>query len=471
MRKDKTLRKKNLESGSVFRNIIIFAFPYVILNILQNLFQTTDIAVLGIMVGDDSVAAVGAISSLNNLLINFFIGLSVGVQAVLTKHIATKNQKEARKTVGASIFFSLLAGTLIFVCAFPFIEDILRLMSCDPKLIPLATKYLRIYFLSMPVMMLYNISAAILRDNVKLIKCLIIGCLFNFGLDFGFVWLGYGVEGVAVASLISQFVSAILIIFELIKNQSYQGFRLRYFWPNVGPLKQVLSVGMPVALRALIFSASNVIVQASINKFGAFGMSANAAAQQFDGIIYDIGNAIAVATMIVIGQGVVERRMDSVKRAIITGSLLAFFVPLTFGLVFTIFAPQLCGFILDNEEVVKMAVTRLSIMSLTYFLGAQMEVLGYSVQAMGQSKLSLKISLLGELVIRLGFLIVAMKLFPSFAVIFIAYPISWLLTIFVYLLKIPEVYAWLKDELATENHAEELIKEIQEDIEIKIMEN
>ena len=468
---ENALRETDSPSGGTLKKILIFALPYIILNILQNLFQTTDIAVLGIMVDESAVAAVGATSSLNNLLINFFIGLSVGIQSILARHIAAKKMNDARRTVGAAIFFALFTGIVILFAAYPFIEDILRIMRCDPEVVPLATKYLRIYFLSMPIMMLYNFSAAILNDNGRLIYCLVIGCLVNVGLDVFLVWLGYGVQGVAVASLLSQFVSAILIIIELIKNQGYQGFRLRYFKPNFKYLKEILSIGIPVALRSLIFSLSNVIIQVNVNKFGAVGMSASTSAAQFDAIIYDVGNAIAMATMIVLGEGMAQKDMRRVRQAIVVGALTAFILPMILGVTFTIFAPQLCGFIVDDPEVLELATTRLSLMALTYFMCAVMEVLSYSVQAMGKSAQSLVISIVGECVFRIVFLEIALYFSPSFQTVFLAYPVSWLLTMLAYLFTVPEVYRWIKGKIETDKDADEIIEEIQEEIDERIMEH
>lgn len=471
MQQTNAINAKGTQSGSTLKKIILFAIPYIILNLLQNLFQTTDIAILGIMVDDMAVAAVGATSSLNNLLINVFIGLSVGIQSVLARHIAAKRLKDARRTVGSSIFFALFAGLVILFGAFPFIEDILKLMSCDPKLIPLATKYLRIYFLSMPIMMLYNFSAAILEDNGKLIYCLVVGCVFNAGLDVLFVWLGYGVQGVAVATLISQFISSMLIIIELIKNQGYQGFRLRYFRPNLINLKEILKIGLPIAFRSFIFSISTVIIQVNVNKFGAISMSANTAAQQFDAMLYDVGNAIAMATMIVVGECVAIKNMQGVRRAILVGGLLAFILPAIIGVFFAAFAPQLCAFIVDGEEVMKLAVSRLILMSFTYFMCAEMEVLAYSVQAMGRSGISLVISILGECVFRIVFLEIVLNFFPSYIMVLVAYPVSWLLTMLTYLFEVPEVFRWLQKKMNAGEEAEELIEEIQEEIEERIMEH
>lgn len=468
---ENALRETDSSSGGTLKKILIFALPYIILNILQNLFQTTDIAVLGIMVDESAVAAVGATSSLNNLLINFFIGLSVGIQSILARHIAAKKMNDARRTVGAAIFFALFTGIVILFAAYPFIEDILRIMRCAPEVVPLATKYLRIYFLSMPIMMLYNFSAAILNDNGRLIYCLVIGCLVNVGLDVFLVWLGYGVQGVAVASLLSQFVSAILIIIELIKNQGYQGFRLRYFKPNFKYLKEILSIGIPVALRSLIFSLSNVIIQVNVNKFGAVGMSASTSAAQFDAIIYDVGNAIAMATMIVLGEGMAQKDMRRVRQAIVVGALTAFILPMILGVTFTIFAPQLCGFIVDDPEVLELATTRLSLMALTYFMCAVMEVLSYSVQAMGKSAQSLVISIVGECVFRIVFLEIALYFSPSFQTVFLAYPVSWLLTMLAYLFTVPEVYRWIKGKIEKDKDADEIIEEIQEEIDERIMEH
>ena len=444
-------REMDLTNGSIFKKLIIYAIPFIFTNILQILFNAADIAVVGIFVNDDAVAAVGANSSLNNLLIGLFVGISIGSNIVLSKYVGARNLEAARKTVGTSILVALISGTFLAVIGIPFAEVFLRLMKCDERILPMAAVYLRIYFLGMPIMMLYNFSASILRavgDTRRPLIYLTIGGVVNVVLNIFFVLvLNMTVEGVAIATIVSQAISAILTLITLFKSNGYGSLKIKYLKIHKVQLKEILVIGIPSGIQSIAFNISNVLIQSTVNSFDAVGMSANTTAAQFDGIIYNVGNAISMSTMAFVGQNIGARRMDRVKKTIINGVIIAIMFSFSIGSIFALLAPFLCGIIASSEEVIAMASERLVIMCVTYFLCAVMEVLSNSMRALGKPVVSLFISIMGATVFRTIFLEIIFAIIPEFYIIFVTYPASWLFTILIFLIVLPRVYKKKKAEL------------------------
>jgi Na+-driven multidrug efflux pump len=216
--------------------------------------------------------------------------------------------------------------------------------------------------------------------------------------------------------------------------------KLSYIKFNKRELKEILAIGIPSALQSLAFNVSNVLIQSKVNSFGKVGMSGNTTAQQFDAVIYSVGNAISMSVMAFVGQNIGAKKIDRVKQSIISGVVLSFLVSFSIGSIFALLAPSLCGIISKTPEVIEYAVIRLTIMSLTYFLCTEMEVLSNSVRAMGKPVVALIVSVFGASVCRIAFLEIAFAINPTFSIIFWAYPISWMFTISMYLFVTPKVY-------------------------------
>lgn len=447
-------REMDLTNGSIFKKLIIYAIPFIFTNILQILFNAADIAIVGIFVNDDAVAAVGANTSFNALLIGFFVGLSIGSNIVLSKYVGARDLESSRKTVGTSILVALIAGVFLALIGIPFAEKFLVWMKCDERILSQATLYLRIYFIGMPIMMLYNFSASILRavgDTRRPLIYLTIGGVVNVVLNVFFVvCLGMTVEGVAIATIVSQAISATLTLITLFKSDGFGSLKLKYLKFYETQLKEILILGVPSGIQSVAFNISNVLIQSTINSLGDIAMSANTTAAQFDGICYNVGNAISMSTMAFVGQNIGAKRMDRVKVVIFNGAIIATIFTFGIGALFTLLSRFLCGIIATKEEVVEMASIRLTVMGLTYFLCAVMEVCSNSMRALGKPVVSLVISIMGATVFRMLFLEIAFTIIPEFYIIFVTYPISWLFTIIVYTFVLPSVYKKKKLEMESQ---------------------
>lgn len=461
-----TLARKmemDLTTGPIFKKLIIYAIPFIFTNILQILFNAADVAVVGVFCGDNAVAAVGANTSLTGLIVSLFVNFSMGINVVLARYVGAQDKENARKTVGTSILIAPIFGVVLILIGVPFAPDFLKLMKCDPEILDMATTYLRIYFLGMPITLLYNFCASILRavgDTKRPLIFLAVGGGVNVLLNLFFVLvLDMTVEGVAIATITSQAVSSILSLVVLIKSDGYGALKKKYLKIYKEQFLKIAYIAVPSGLQGIAFNISNVLIQSTVNSFGGVGMSANTTAQQFDAILYNMGNAIAMSSMAFVSQNLGAKKIDRVKQSITSGVFAVLIISLTFGLLFTLVAPFLCGIIARSQEVIDMAVIRLRIMGILYFTCSIMEVLSCSLRGMGKPVISLIISVLGAVIIRIICLEITFEIWPYFATIFFSYPISWTVTIIIYLCVVPIFYKRVKRQVENELERREEVNE------------
>lgn len=429
--------EKDLTKGPLFKQIIIYSIPLILTSILLHVFKTADIAVLGVFVGDRAVAAVGSTTSLISLLTMLFIGISVGVNAMVSRYIGAQDEESVKRTIGMSVLLALIFGALLILVGQFFSRPMLELMGCDENVIDLAEKYIKVYFYGVPLVVLYNFMSAIMRasgDTVRPLIYLIIGGVLNVGLNLFFVLvLNKDVEGVAIATVASQGVSALLCIISLAKAKGIVKLRVRYMRIFKKELLEVLKIGLPSGIQSSLFSISNVILQSAINSFGEFAMAGSSYAAEIDVYIYACMNSIAVATMSFISQNYGARNFERVKKSILYSVCIAASLGLMIGVLVVVLGSPLIKLLSDQEEVINYFNTRNLIMGLTYFLCGIMEVFSYSVRGLGKSIVSMLISLLGACLFRIVWVFVIVKLTGNFAMIWWSYTASWALTIVMFI--------------------------------------
>lgn len=428
----------DLTTGPIFKKLVKFAIPLIIADMLQRLFNAADTAVLGIFVADRAVAdravaAVGANTALINLIINLFIGFSVGANVVLSRCVGKGDSEKAHRVVGTAVLMSLIIGTaLIFVGVFG-ARTFLTWMNCDPEVLDLATLYLQIYFLGMPIIMLYNFSASLLRavgDTFRPMIYLFIAGVVNLGLNILFVTaFNMTVEGVAIATVVSQLVSGGLSVITLIKNKGYGSLERKHFRIYKNELGEIIKVGLPSGLQSSMFSISNVMIQSTVNSYGEFGMSGNSIASQFDAFVWSMGNSIAVAGLSFVSQNYGAMKLKRIKKGVLYASALAFGSALCLGMIVLLLSDVLCGIMTDTPAVVAFAKERLVIMCSTYCICGIMDVLSYTLRALGKSTTVMIVSLIFACAFRIVWLNSVYLIEPSFYMIFWSYPVSWVLNI------------------------------------------
>ena len=437
-------RELNLTKGPLFKQLLIVALPLVVTNILQLLFNAADVAVISIFRGEESMASVGATTALIHLITNLFVGLGAGASVVLAKFVGQNNMARSRKLVGTSVLLSLILGLIVLVVGVFGAKIFLVWMNCDPILLDKATTYLTIYFLGMPIVMLYNFCAGILRavgDTFRPMIFLIISGVANVVLNVLFVLVcGMDVEGVAIATVVSQGISAVLCLIVMFKNSGFSKFLLKHFRIYKAELKEILKVGLPSGIQASMFSISNVIIQSTINAFGAIYTAGNTVALQFEGFVGMAGNSVSVANMSLVSQNYGARNKKRIINSIIYASLTAIVVDYIIGIPIVLFANQLCSIMANDLAVIEIAKIRLNIMCLTFAIGALMDTLTYALRSLGKSTTAMVISIFFVCVFRIIWLNTAYLLNPTFEMIFYSYPISWALCIvFNFIFLIPTI--------------------------------
>lgn len=423
----------DMTKGPILKNLIICAIPLVIMNLLQILFNAADIAVIGMFRGDDAVAAVGANTSLIGLITGLFIGISTGANVVLAKYCGKENVEGARRVVGTSICVSLIAGIILVIVGVFCAEYFLIWMGCPNEVLPSATKYLTIYLIGMPIVMLYNFLAAILRavgDTFRPMIFLLISGIVNVVLNVFFVRVcDMSVEGVAFATIISQAVSAVCCLVVVLKSKGYSKFSLKYFKIYKKELKEIMIIGVPGGLQGCLFSLSNVFLQSAVNALGTDTMAANAASTQFDAIVYFVGYSFVIACMSFVSQNFGANNVERIKKVIKVSIVVACIASLTVGSFVALLSKYLLRIMTSSEEVIAIAQVRLRLLGFTYFLCSIMEIISHSMRAMGKAFSSMIICLIGACLIRIVWINTIYHLNETYFMIWLIYPISWVLTI------------------------------------------
>lgn len=421
-------------NGPILSKMLLFAIPLMFSSMLQLLFNAADIIVVGQFAGGNSLAAVGSTSALINLLTNLFIGLSVGANVLAARYFGAKQEDNLSKTVHTAITISIIGGCILTVIGFVGAPAILRLMSTPTNVLDLAILYLRVYFIGMPAMMVYNFGAALLRaqgDTRRPLVFLTIAGVINVILNLIFVILiQMDVAGVALATVISQCISAILVVMTLIKGSDGMKLELSKLNIHKDMFIKILQIGLPAGFQGTLFSLSNVVIQSSINTFGEITVEGSAAASNIEGFVYMAMNAFHQAAVSFTSQNVGAGRYERVNKILLTALGAVTVVGLVLGNLAYIFAEPLLGLYTKNPAAIEQGVIRLSIICTTYALCGVMDVMVGSLRGLGYSIAPMIVSLLGACAFRIVLLstIFNIDMFHKIETVYLSYPVSWILT-------------------------------------------
>ncbi len=431
-------REVDLSNGPIFKRLIAFAIPMVLTSILQLLFNATDIAVLKMMVNENAVAAVGATSALVSLLINFFIGLSSGSNVVLARCVGENNLEKSRRIVGTAISMSLISGIFLAIVGYFCSELFLTWMGCPKELLDGATKYMQIYFIGMPIVLFYNFSASLLRavgDSLRPLIYLAISGVVNVGLNVLFIAVfNMTVEGVAIGTVGSQLIASVLAFIAMKKSTGFSKFEFKRFRIYKKELSAILKVGVPSGVQSILFALSNVLISSNVNSFGTQTIAGNTGGHQIDGFVYVTGNAIAQANMAFVSQNYGAGKADRIKKSIIITILTACTAQLIVGLFAFAFSRPLTSIFIETEAAYQIARLRLIYIGVLYFIAGAFETLAYAMRALDKSVVSMVVTLIFVCFFRIFWLNTFFLLNPTITMIYISYPISWLLSFSVLLI-------------------------------------
>ena len=426
-------------SGPILGKLLQFAFPLMLSSMLQLLFNAADIVVVGRFAGDNSLAAVGSTAPIVHLLCNLFIGLSVGANILASRFYGAGDREGLRQTVHTAVLMSLISGAFLTVAGVLCTRSILVWMQSPPEVIDLAALYLKIYFLGMPANMLYNFGAALLRavgDTRRPLLFLFIAGIINVVLNLVFVIVFHmDVAGVALATIISETVSAFLVVRCMMRESGAVHLELRQLklWPI--RVKQILQTGLPAGLQNIMFSLANVVIQSTINSFGPTIVAGNAAAENIEAFVYAASNACYQASLCFTSQNLGAGQLDRIPKILKRSQLCAGVACTTLGCLAYLFGAQLLGIYTDSPDVVAAGLSHMAIISVTYGICGLMDATVGCLRGIGYSVLPMFTALIGICGLRL-LLVTALFHFPRFHVIqtvFWAYPVSWTVTFIAHL--------------------------------------
>lgn len=430
-------RTGDLTSGPMLQKIILFSLPLAASSILQLLFNAADVVVVGRFAGSTALAAVGSNGALINLLVNLFVGLSLGANVVAARCFGAKDDEGVRNTVQTSVALGLVSGFLLAVVGFFAARVLLELMSCPEDVIGLSTLYLKIYFIGMPMTMLYNFSSALLRavgDTRRPLFCLAVAGVINVVLNLVFVILfSMSVAGVALATIISQTVSACMVTALLVKEKGPLHLDLGHLGFHAGVLGQILRIGLPAGLQSTVFSLSNVVIQSAINSFGSTVVAGSSASANLEGFVYTAMNAFSQAAVTFTSQNMGARKYQNLNRVVLNCLLCAIVTGVVLGGGAVLAGTQLLHFYSSDAAVIAAGYERLRVICGTYLLCGIMDTLASSLRGLGYSVLPMVVSLVGSCLLRLVWIATIFQLNRTPFMLYISYPISWVLTAAVHL--------------------------------------
>lgn len=422
----------DLLNGSLFDKIIFFAMPIAFSSILQQLFNSADSAVVGRFSGNEALAAVGANGAIISLFVNLFAGLSVGANVVIATYIGSRQLEKIKDVVHSCITLSLVSGAILAVIGQFISRWILEMMGTPNDCLDLAVLYLRIYFLAMPFILLYNYGAAILRskgDTKRPLYALFGSGIINVILNLVLVIIfGLGVMGVAIATLISNVFSSLLVLWWLTKEESEVKVHLKELTLNFKYLEKVLSIGLPAGLQGAVFAISNICIQSAVNAFGSVAVAGNTAELNFENLAYYFAAAFSQTVVTFVSQNFAAGKYDRCKKSTLYCLIMSLISCIILGTLFNVFANTLLKVITTDSEVIIYAEKRMKIAVGMLFIASFYDVLGGALRALGHSLLPAMIVVFGTCIFRLIWVYTVVPIFPDIETIFIVYPISWTIT-------------------------------------------
>lgn len=430
--------RKNIDmvNGPLFSSILRYSVPIMLTSVLQLLFNAADLVVVGRYCGSIYMAAVSATSSIINLIINLFIGLSVGAGVAVAHGLGGQKDEEVHRTVHTTIPTALAAGIVLTITGITFAEDFLTMMSTPASVLPHSATYMRIYFGGMVFSMLYNFSASILRaagDTKSPLIFLSISGVVNVVLNFIFVTVFHmNVDGVALATIISQALSAVLVTITLMRRTDACKLSLLKIRFYKSQLLKIIRIGLPAGIQGCLFSISNVVIQSSINSFNSDAiMSGNGAALNIEGFIYVIQNSFHQAAVNFVGQNVGAHRFDRVKKVLFSCmGFVTVFSLIVGGAVWIFGEPLLSIYITDSPEAIAEGMVRLTHLAVPYFMCGLMDVVVGAIRGLGASVVPMLISILGVCGIRILWVYTIFQIpqYHTMPCLLSSYTISWTIT-------------------------------------------
>lgn len=427
-------------SGAILPKLLQLVLPLMLSSVLQLLFNAADIIVVGNFASENSLAAVGSTTSLINLMTNLFLGLSTGANVLTSHYMGAKDGENVSKTIHTSIFLSIVCGLILTVAGVTFADDLLLLMQTPAEVLGLSSLYLRIYFCGMIAMMVYNFGSSILRskgDTKRPLYYLSFAGVINVVLNLIFViFFDMDVAGVALATVISQCVSAALIIICLMREADFFKFDFRKLRPDKRIVQKIMQIGLPAGLQGVVFALSNVVVQSSINSFGPVVMAGSAASASIEGFVWVSMNAFSQGALTFVSQNVGGGKYSRINKIAVISCVSAAVTGLVLGNLAYFFGESLLAIYDPRPEIIAPGLTRMMLVCGFYFLCGLMDCIVGTIRGMGYAVTPTIVSMLGACGLRILWISTVFQLpqFHSEFMLFISYPLSWGITFLAHLI-------------------------------------
>ena len=423
-----------MTSGPFLKKILIFSVPLMLTGLLQLAYNTADVVVVGRFAGKEALAAVGSTGSLINLLVNVFLGLSMGSGVMIARHIGAGDEERVHKSTHTAMLLSIICGFFVGALGFFLSRQILILMKVPADVLDLASLYLKIYFLGSPGMLAYNFGASIVRatgDTKRPLYILFLSGLVNVALNLILViFFHMGVSGVAIATITSQYISAAMIIkyLTVIPNSCRLSFKkLRIHKEELLP---IIRLGLPAGIQNSLFSISNVIIQSTVNSFGSVAMAGIAAGSNYDSYVYTCTNAVSQTSMTFTSQNMGAKKYGNIPKVYSYCLIITVVIGTAGGWLGALCADTITGFFSTDPEIIKIGAARLTQIMPFYVFCSLMDVAGNQLRGMGKSYEPMIVSLVGACGVRLAWIFFALPFSHTLTMLYWAYPISWAATFF-----------------------------------------
>lgn len=427
-------KEVNMLSGSIVKGLLTIAIPIMVMNVIQSLFNIIDMTILKAYDSPDgyAVGSVGSCGTLISLITGLLIGVSTGANVVIARHIGSGDKERVDKAIGTAILFSLAGGIFLMILGISCAEIFLGWMNCPTDLMEGATLYFRLYFAGVPILMVYNFCAAILRssgDSRRPMIYLTIAGIVKVVFNFVFVaYLGMKIKGVAIASILSWTVSAFLGVHALLKNDGAIKLKLNHLKFYKAELKEMLFIGIPAGMQQALYSIANVIITATVNSFGKDATTGISIANNFDGILYQISCATAIAVMPYVSQNVGKGNIKRATQAVWRGTLITITLGAFFGALSAIFSGQLSSIMSENPAVIAYSQQKMVIISSTYFICGINEIMGAALRGMRKPIVATVSTLIFMCAIRFVWVYAIFPLYRNLTFLYLIWPIGWILS-------------------------------------------
>lgn len=431
-----------ITDGVIWKQLLLFFFPILLGTFFQQLYNTVDAMIVGQGVGKEALAAVGgATGTLINLLVGFFVGVSSGATVIISQYFGARDEQKVSRAVHTAAAMALLFGGLLTVVGIWLAPDMLRWMDTPDNVLPHALPYLRIYFAGMIPSLIYNIGSGVLRavgDSTRPLIFLIVACLTNIVLDVLFV-LGFhmGVAGAALATIISQAVSAVLVVVTLLRSETMFRLHPRRIRFHGEMVKRTLQIGLPAGLQSVMYSISNVLIQRAVNGFDTNVLAGWTAYSKIDCLFWMMVSAFGIAITTFVGQNFGAGLMDRVKKSVRVCMGMTFGTTVVMSLVLYFGGSLFYRLFTPDEAVIDEGMKILRLLVPTYVTYISIEILSGAVRGAGDSLIPTLMTLFGVCLLRVAWLAVALPKWPTMTTVLLAYPITWVITSLLFI-----VYYW-----------------------------